>query len=111
MVGLTIVAKNALLDSLGITQVSLHTADPGETGANEVTGGTYAKKAITVAAAAAGSLSSSSTPTLDVPAGVTINHVGFWAGATFKYSSTITPETFGAAGTYTLNSASIDLNK
>lgn len=111
MVGIAILAKNAMLDGIGITQVSLHTADPGEAGANEVTGGTYAKKAITMNAASAGNLDSSTLPVFDVPAGVTITHVGFWAGATFKAGSSITSETFASAGTYTLNDADIDLNK
>ena len=111
MVGITVAAKNALLDSLGINQVSLHTADPGETGANEVTGGTYAKKAITMDPAALGNLNSQTVPVLDVPAGTTITHVGFWAGATFKVGVAITAETFASAGTYTLSDADIDLNK
>lgn len=111
MVGLTTAAKNAMLDGMGITKVSLHTADPGQDGSNEVTGGTYAQKNIAFNAASGGNLDSSDTPVFDVPAGVTINHVGFWAGVVFKYSSTITPEAYGAAGTYTLNDADIDLNK
>lgn len=108
--GISILAKNAMLDSIGITKVSLHTASPGETGLNEVTGGTYAQKTITMNAASAGNLDSSSTPIFDVPSGVTITHVGFWNAATFKAWGTITSETFASAGTYTLNDADIDLN-
>lgn len=111
MVGLAVATKNAMLDGMGITKASLHTADPGDDGSNEVTGGTYAQKTISFNAAAGGNMDSSDVPTFDVPAGVTITHAGFWAGAVFKYSSPITPETFGAAGTWNLDDADVDLNK
>lgn len=39
--------------------ISLHTADPGETGANEVTGGSYARQQVAFGAAASGTLSNS----------------------------------------------------
>lgn len=35
-------AKDSMLNALTITQISAHTGFPGATGANEVTGGTYA---------------------------------------------------------------------
>lgn len=38
--------------------LSLHTADPGTTGAHEVTGGSYARQAITFGSAASGSQAS-----------------------------------------------------
>lgn len=112
MTGLTAAAKNAMLDSMAITKASLHTADPADNGANEVTGGAYAQKNISFAAAAAGAIDSSVNPVFDVPAGVTVTHAGFWAGATFKFSIALSAaETFAALGTYTLNDADLDLNK
>ncbi len=110
MVGFTDAAKNLMLDGAGIDKVSLHTADPGSTGTNEVSGGSYAQKAITFNAASLGNLDSSNTPIFDVPAGVTITHVGFWDATVFKAGGSITSETFASAGTYTLNDADLDLN-
>jgi hypothetical protein len=108
--------KNTALDAV-ITGVfaSLHTGDPGTTGANEVSGGSpaYARKAISFAAASSGSKASSSSPVLDVPAATTVTHVGYWDASTsghFLAGSDVTDETFAAQGTYTVNSATLDLN-
>lgn len=105
--------KNKMLDAIGVTTVSLHTADPGTTGASEVTGGSpaYARKAITFSAAAAGARTSSSQPVFDVPAGVTVTHVGFWDnGPTLLATDAVTAEAFAAQGTYTVSDADLDLN-
>lgn len=109
-------AKNAMLDHLSTlaVYVSLHTADPGATGLNEVTGGSpaYARKSITWNAAATGNLDSSNQPVLDVPASTTVTHLGFWSAATagtFYGSSDITDETFAGQGTYTVTDADISL--
>ncbi len=118
----TNVAKDLMLNALigtnpttPITHVSLHTADPGATGANEVSGGSpaYARQSITFSAASAGAINASSQPVFDVPGGVTITHVGFWNNNvtdSFLGSAAVTNETFGAQGTYTLTSAALDLN-
>ncbi len=65
-------ALSALLD-----QVSLHTGF-SLTGANEVTGGSYARQAITWNAAASAALNSSNAPSFSVPSGNTIRFVGYW---------------------------------
>lgn len=110
-------SKNTMLDHLGTLglYVSLHTADPGATGTNEVTGGSpaYARKSVTWAAASGGSKAASNQPEFDVPASTTITHVGIWSASTsgtFYGSGTITSETFAAQGTYTLTNLTIDLN-
>lgn len=61
---------------------SLHTANPGTTGANEVTGGSpaYARKSLSFAAASGGTATASEV-TFDVPAG-TYTHFGVWDAAT-----------------------------
>ncbi len=43
--------------------LSLHSADPGTTGASEITGGSYVRQAITFAAASGGSTASASGQT------------------------------------------------
>lgn len=110
-------AKNYMLDQLGTVAVyaSLHTANPGSTGATEVTGGTptYARKALTWNSASAGSKTLSNTPLFDVPASTTVTHVGLWsavtAGTWYGYID-VTDEAFAAQGTYQITSGTIDLN-
>ena len=108
-------AKNAMLDELAslIGFMSMHTADPGATGTNEATGGSpaYARKAVTWAAAASGSVAASNQPAFDVPAG-TYTHCGLWSlvtGGTFYGSGDITDEVFAGQGTYTVTSATISI--
>lgn len=84
------------------TRISLHTADPGSTGASEVTGGTYARVATTWGAPSSGS-SAGSEVTLNVPASTTVTHWGLWSaatGGTFLFGGALAaPEAFGSAGT------------
>lgn len=111
-------AKNVMLDSLGalITHISLHSANPGATGASEISGGTpaYARQAPTWNAASAGSKTISNTPDFNVPAATTVSHVGLWGGASgavayYGYVD-VTDEAFAAQGTYEVISGTIDLN-
>ena len=113
----SIVGKNAMLDALGALAVfvSLHSADPGESGTNEISGGSpaYIRKAITWNAAAAGSMDDSNVPVFDVGAGTTVLYVGFWSAVTvgiFYGAALVTQEVFGGQGTYTLTDADLDLN-
>lgn len=63
--------------------ISLHTADPGTTGASEVTGGSpaYARKATTWAGGASDGAVTGSQVEFDAPAG-TYTWVGVWTAAT-----------------------------
>lgn len=61
--------------------VSLHTADPGTTGANEVTGGSYARVQATLPTGANGT-ATAPIVSINVPAGVTVTHVGVWSAVT-----------------------------
>jgi hypothetical protein len=81
---LTVAAKNTMLNALTIDTASLHTAFPGLTGANEVSGGTpaYARKAVTFGAAAGGSRALTAAVTFDVPA-TTARWFGFWSSGTY----------------------------
>lgn len=85
---------------------SLHTADPGTTGASEVTGGSpaYARKALTWTAGTTGTTTASAT--YDVPASITVTHGGIWNGATtpvFRDKVDITDQTFSSQGTLKLD--------
>lgn len=63
--------------------VSLHTADPGTTGASEASGGSpaYARKQTTWTGGASDGSVTGSAVVFDVPAG-TYTHVGVWTAAT-----------------------------
>lgn len=78
----TVASLNAAADVLGglADFVSLHTADPGLTGANEATGAPYARKPITFSAATGGIATGPQT-TVDVAAG-TYTHAGYWTALT-----------------------------
>ena len=109
-------SKNLMLDALAAVAVfvSLHDNDPGVAGDNEISGGSpaYIRKAITWNAASGGSIDSSNTPELDVPA-TTVKYVGFWSaesGGTFYGSADATDEVFASQGTYTITDADLDLN-
>jgi hypothetical protein len=85
------------------TELSLHSASPGTTGANEINGGSYARAATTWASPS-GSDMAGSQETLNVPASTTIAWFGVWtSGGTYHCGGQLSsPETFGAAGTYSL---------
>jgi len=111
---LTNAAKHIMLNALGTaaTQVSLHTGNPGTTGANEVTGGSpaYTRESITWNTAASANLDSSNAPVFDVPAGTTVSYFGLWNGSTFLGGVPLSSaETFSAQGTYTLLDADVNI--
>ncbi len=87
------------------TFVSLHTGDPGTTGANEVSGGTYARVAVTFGAQSTISggrrISVASQVSVNVPAGTTVTFVGVFdavTGGNFIAGLDSNDETFAAAG-------------
>lgn len=110
--------RNAAVDGFtaAAPYASLHSADPGSTGANEITGGSpaYARKSVTWAAAASGSASLSAAPVFDVPAGATVSHFGLWSAATsgtFRGGGALSStEVYGGQGTYTLNNATVSVS-
>lgn len=109
----SVAAKNLSLDALAVSHVSIHTADPGTTGAALVTG---TKVAATYGAAVNGSRALSSPVTTSIPGGSTISHYGVWAGATFLYSDILRDaggvqksETYGGDGQYTLTTATLSV--
>jgi hypothetical protein len=103
-------ATFATLPTAGTVWVSLHTADPADTGANEVTGGNYAR--ISVAAAGwtkttGGTASATNTAEIVYPASGTVTwsgtvtHVGIWnaSGAgNFLFGGALTTSRVVASG-------------
>jgi hypothetical protein len=105
-------AKDLMLDALGAAAgyVSAHTADPGEAGASEVAGGTYAREEITWDASYEGMLAASNQPVIDIPASTTVSFIGLNSAAeagTFYGSADVDNEAFTNAGTYTVTSFEI----
>jgi hypothetical protein len=109
--------KNLMLNALGAVAVfvSLHDGDPGDNGANEISGGSpaYARKAITWNTAGGGTMDDSNIPLFDVPAAKTVKYGGIWSlvtGGVFYGAAAVTNEAFAAQGTYTLTDMDMDLN-
>ena len=109
--------KNAMMNYLASVAVyaSLHTDNPGDNGANEVSGGNpaYVRKAITWSSASGGAIDSSNQPVFDVPGSTTVAYVGLWSassGGTFYGSADVTDEVFANQGTYTLTDFECNLN-
>lgn len=99
--------------------ISLHTANPGTTGASEVAGGSYARVSTSAAtwdAAASGSVDNGTAITFAQGGGdAAVTHFGVWTASTsgtylrggtctnFTYASNVTPEF--AAGACVLSEA------
>jgi hypothetical protein len=75
-------ARNAALDGVAAlgAYISMHTANPGATGASEVVGGSYARIQTTFGASANGQKTGSQV-TLSIPTGTTITHWGMWTAS------------------------------
>lgn len=63
--------------------MSAHTAFPGGTGANEVTGVGYARVAASFGTSSGATRALSAAANLTIPTGVTVRWLGLWNGATF----------------------------
>lgn len=106
MAGNTTATKEAIAvaaAALG-AYVSIHTADPGTTGASEATGGSpaYARKLTTWTAGSSDGVDTGSAVTFDLPAG-TYSYAGLWtSGGTYISGVAITSFTLSAQGQYVL---------
>jgi hypothetical protein len=115
--------ENELLDTALATgaystanvYVSVHTADPGETGASEVTGGGYGRQGPTTFSAAA-SGTTSNTAQIDftnIPA-VTATHIGLWDAATagnFLWGGALTSsKTLNGGDTFRIAATDLDVS-
>jgi len=80
---LTTTGRNAALDGIPITHVSLHSGFPGTTGTNELTGGGYGRVAVTFSAASGGVRNLSAPAALTVGAGHVVRWAGLWNNSSF----------------------------
>jgi hypothetical protein len=78
-------AKNLMLAELTVNKLSLHTGNPGADGsANEYSGGGYARRDATFAAAADGKRALTTTVMFSGTPEDTVTWVGFWSNTTFR---------------------------
>lgn len=117
--GLSNFGKDAMLDSSTDwppAYISLHTADPGSTGAHEVSGGTpaYARLAPSWGAAVDGVKAMTSTLSFDIPASTSVSYFGFWTdetGGDFIGGAQLSAtESYTAQGVYNLTADSVTLS-
>jgi hypothetical protein len=110
---------NALCNntSLAYTNLyaSMHTADPGVTGANEFAGGSYARSgALSFATAASRACSTDAAKNDGVASAQTATHMGLWTAAsagTFVWGGKLaTDRTFTDGQNFEIASGDIDLN-
>lgn len=117
MASYTDAAKNLMLAALKdeAKYVSVHTeSEPDSTGSGEVSGGTYARQAITWTSPSNGEMSSEQELEFDIPAGTTVRSIGLWSadtGGTFLGSQPIEPDTYAVGGVLTITVVLADLNK
>jgi hypothetical protein len=110
---LTAGALNIMLNAFGTAAafVSLHTDTPGTNGANEVTGGDYARLDPNWGAADGGVMTNADAIVFDVPADTTIRFLGYWSladGGTFYGSRALdADQTYATAGTYTIAAGNV----
>ncbi|HET9654600.1 MAG TPA: hypothetical protein VFP72_04560 [Kineosporiaceae bacterium] len=109
--------KDEALDFIGtkITHVSAHSADPGATGANELTGGTpaYARIPVTWSVSSGGILVASTPPTFNIPAGSWVRYLGLWnalTGGTWRGKILVPEQEFLAQTAWPVASLALDLN-
>lgn len=62
--------------------ISLHTGNPGETGANEVVGGSYSRKTVPFSTALTGSTINETEVSFPAMPPCTVTHVGIWTDET-----------------------------
>lgn len=103
---------NATPFSIGTVKISLHTASPARTGANEVAGGSYARLACTFDPAADRATQNDILLTFaDMPA-CTVTHVGFWDDASppnfLKGTALPVPKSYLAGGDAKITIGSLD---
>lgn len=117
-------ARDKLMDHLlkgtAFTQpanvyISLHTADPGLTGASEATGGTYGRQSANTsfAASASGSKATNAALTFTLMPAGTFTHFGVWDASTtgnFLWGGALTAsKTLAAGDTLQFNSGQLTL--
>ena len=96
--------NSAIGATSGATHMALYSTAPGASAGTELSGGSYARKAITWTPGATDG-TTSCTVTFDVPAGATVAGCGLHdaaSGGNFIGGASLTSQSFSTAGTYTV---------
>ena len=108
--------NNSAAPAVTTPWISLHTGDPGETGANEVTGGGYARQAGSFGAAAAGQVSNTASLSWTNMPSATIQYVGVWDSSTataatnFIWGGALTTnKVVGSGDTFKITTGNLDV--
>lgn len=93
-------------------QMSLHTADPGGSGASEVSGPGYSRQPVAWTAPGGGEVSVDGLVEFEVPAATTVVYAGFWDDSAGWLGSVALadPETFAGPGFLELEPVTIAIN-
>jgi hypothetical protein len=110
---LDLILRNVALTPPTSIYLSLHTADPGDTGANEVSGGSYARQQITMSAASGKATSNSGDITFNGMPACTATHVGIWgsvSGGTIWLTGILTlSRTIEAGDSFKISLGDLDI--
>lgn len=95
--------------------ISLHTADPSDTGADECTGGSYIRQGDTAfAAAASGTTDNDSAISFTLMPACTVTHVGIWdaesSGNFLMGGSLDASKVVNAGDTFTIAAGDLDVS-
>lgn len=106
---------NQALSTTGWSYVSLHTGDPSTTGANEVTGGSYARVSATWNSPSGGSVTNSNSLSINLPASTTASYFGIWSASssgTYYVGGALSPSvtTGTSAGVVTIAAGSLSVS-
>ena len=87
------------------TYMGINTGDPGTSGANEVSGGSYVRQAISWGTASGSSIANSGALSFSIPASTTVDYSSMWnasTSGTYGFGQTLSATiTFVTAGTLT----------
>jgi hypothetical protein len=110
---INVTLRNTAYTAPATVYVSLHTADSAETGASEVTGGSYARQAAAFSAPSNGATSNTGAITFTSMPAVTVTHVGIWDASTagnLLYAGALTAsKTLNSGDTFTIPVGDLDV--
>lgn len=99
------------------TWLGMNSSDPGTTGTGEISGGSYARQAVTWGSASGGSISNSGSIVTPIPASTTIAYFSTWNTSTVSGTTGYavggalsSSQTFSTAGTFTIASAGLTIS-
>jgi hypothetical protein len=110
--GFSLTARQQAADGIIVGACSLHSGDPGTTGANYIAGGGKPTCTWNAADGSAERLLSADKAFTSLGANATVTHFGAWTadGVTFKFGAALTgDQAANAAGEYTLKGTTAKL--